>query len=156
MVVSLLFVVSPVSIGYLFQLHNTIFDSKRDVMIWLIENSVREKKPFCISKNDTKRILVTFTEKSWAFKTNVYIRKGGKFHVATQAKHTCASGTQTIQKCWLREKAVELLIDRGKVKSSDFACFFCVTFGVTVLPTILKTALKEARKMAFRDDESFG
>ena len=81
------------------------FKSKKKAKLFVAEQSVRDKKPFKVSRSDSRRFEVFFPAAGCLFRMNIRMRKDDVFYVAKSfCPHTCDSVSPTVKKAWLRSK----------------------------------------------------
>ena len=131
----------------------SVFNTKKDVKLFLCQKSVEDMKPFQLCKSEPGRIVVKCTKKPCAFKMVFHGNDRGVFIVIEQQQHNCSSELPTIKRVWIRQIAGEM---KGqKVTSYGLKEHIKDKFGVDVDLTLIKNALADGKRTG-DDNRAFG
>ena len=133
------------------------FASKALAKMFVAEKSIKEKKPFKVSRSNPRRYEVVCVEKSCLFRLNIRAKIDDVFYITkTRHEHTCDILSPTFKKMWIRQRATELLCQREKATASELGDSLRLTFGVHVQTPLLERCMGEAKSGVAFSEQSFG
>ena len=130
--------------------------TKQDVLIYVSQKSVQEKRPFKIQKSEPNRFCVVCTVTGCPFYILFKNNIDGWSPIRKSKEHSCVPSLPTVKKEWVKFKIFELFGSKEMPSAKDLLNLFHVTFGVEVTESMMKTARIEAKKELTEHKLSFG
>ena len=122
-----------------------LFTSKRDILIFVCDKSVRENKPFFVDKTIPGYYLVKCTEDSCMFKMLFRGNLDGVFQLVEQQEHNCQALEPTIRRAWVREKVKAMILENPRIKPKQIQEDFFTRFNVNVNGKMVKNAIADVK-----------
>ena len=130
--------------------------TKEDVKLFICDKSVREKKPFIVSKSEHRRYTVVCPHDYCTFKMSFYQRIDGVFYITKSWPHTCDSLSPAKRRIWIASKAKEALLEKPSVTPSEMRDLLKKKHRITIDLATLSVTLRRVRLDARGGTISFG
>ena len=133
-----------------------MFPTKDDVLIFVCENSVQLKKPFVVSKSESRRIVFKCKQDGCGFTLSFYKRFDSFYHVSSHQDRTCNEIFPVVKTVWVIEKALEFLNEQGKIRTSTFTQWIHETYQVIIEKTMVSRAISNVKRTVLFESTPFG
>ena len=133
----------------------SLFTSKREVKLFVCEKSVQLMKPFGLDKSEPSRFVVSCTKEGCGFRMSFHGNDKGVYLLVEERQHTCTAALPTIKRMWIRQKAVEMSVDR-KVTPTTLKDFIKEKYQIDVGLILIRNSLADSKKAVLKDNTPFG
>ena len=123
--------------------------------MWVFDSSVKDKKPFRVTKSNQERFVVCCREESCTYKVSIRLHKDGLFHVVKYVPHSCQSIFPTIKTAWVRERSKQILLKSQKIDTRSLTNTLKDEDGVVVAKSTAYVGFCNARKSITKEGDGF-